>query len=96
MSSIINENEIKHIANLARLYLEDKDIEKFRDELDNILVYFKKLQELNTEGIEPTAHAVSISLPRREDKVGKSIKREKILDYAPLAKNGFFVVDKVF
>lgn len=96
MSSIVSEKEIEHIANLARLYLEDKDIEKFKNELDDILVYFKKLQELDTEGVEPTAHAVSISLPKREDKVGESIKREKILDHAPLSKNGFFVVDKVF
>ncbi len=96
MSSVITEKEIKHIANLARLYLKDEDIEKFKKELDSILSYFRELEELDTEGIEPTAHAVSIPLPRREDRVGESIKREEILDHAPLAKNGFFVVDKVF
>ncbi len=96
MSSAITEKEIKHIANLARLYLEDEEIERFKTELDGILTYFKELQELDTERVEPTAHAISIPLPRREDKVGKSIKREEILDYAPLSKNGFFVVDKVF
>ncbi len=96
MSSNITEKEIKHIANLARLELDDKDIEKFKRELDAILSYFQELQALDTEGVEPTAHAVSIPLPRREDKIGQSIKREEILDHAPLSKDGFFVVDKVF
>ncbi len=96
MSSNITESQIKHIANLARLYLKDEDIEKFKKELDGILSYFQELQALDTEGVEPTAHAVTIPLPRREDKVGKSIKREEILSHAPLSKNGFFVVDKVF
>lgn len=96
MSGIITEKEIKHIAVLARLYLDDEDIQRFKIELDNILSYFEELQELDTEDIMPTAHAIDIPLPKREDKVGESIRREDILNHAPLVKDGFFVVDKVF
>ena len=96
MPSTITEKQIKHIANLAKLYLNDKDIEKFKKELDGILSYFQELQALDTKDVEPTAHAITIPLPRREDKVGRSIKREEVLSHAPLSKNGFFVVDKIF
>ena len=96
MSKVISIKEVQHIANLSRLYFEDEEFMKFELELNKILGYFNELQELNTEDVKPTAHAVDIPLLKRKDEIADSLNREEVLEHAPLSLKGFFVVDKTF
>ena len=75
----ISRNDIEHVAHLARLNLSDNDLEKMTVQLDNILNYFEKLNELNTEGIEPTTHAFSICNAFRDDEIQDSLSQEEAL-----------------
>ncbi len=63
----ISKEEVLKIAYLARLELSSTEIEKYVTQLSAILEYIQKLDELKIEGIEPTAHAISVSTPFRED-----------------------------
>lgn len=68
MSSLTTD-QVKHIANLARLSLTETEIEKYSKELSQILAYVEQLQELDTTGVEPMIAAVVIQKALREDKV---------------------------
>ena len=96
MGKVISIKEVQHIANLSRLYFEDEEFVKFELELNKILGYFNELQELDTENVKPTAHAVNVPLSKRKDEVTDSLNREEVLEHAPLSSKGFFVVDKTF
>ncbi|MBU4310838.1 Asp-tRNA(Asn)/Glu-tRNA(Gln) amidotransferase subunit GatC, partial [bacterium] len=69
--------------------------EKFAKQLDQILKYVDKLNELDTEKVKPTSHVLPLKNVFREDKVGKSLKVEKALESAPEKARGFFKVPKV-
>jgi aspartyl-tRNA(Asn)/glutamyl-tRNA(Gln) amidotransferase subunit C len=60
--------DVRYVANLARLTLSDDEVELFQGQLEHILEYVEQLSELDVEGIEPTAHAVSVTNVFREDK----------------------------
>jgi len=64
----ITANEVEYVANLARLRFEEKEIEKFSRQLSDILVYVDKLNQIDTENVEPMAHAVELNNAFREDK----------------------------
>ena len=91
----ISHDEIKHVAQLARLELSDTEIENMAGQLDRILGYVDKLSEINTDGIEPTTHALSIYNAFREDIVKESLPREVALKNSPLQNGEAFVVPKV-
>lgn len=92
---MIDKNTVEHIANLARLELGEGDIASFTEELGSILDYVEQLNQVNTEGIEPTAFMVPEHDPLRGDKKKKSLPAEKILQNGPSVKKGFFAVPKV-
>ena len=91
----IDRKEVAHIAQLARLTFEGEQIEIVRAQLNNILDYFDKLQELNTEDIEPTSHAVVLNNVFRNDSVEESPAKERSLKNAPSQEKGCFKVPKV-
>ncbi|QSZ26928.1 Asp-tRNA(Asn)/Glu-tRNA(Gln) amidotransferase subunit GatC [Aceticella autotrophica] len=91
----ITREEVEHVAKLARLKFSDKDLDRLATQLDSILGYVYKLNELNTENIEPTAHIVPISNVFRDDEVKPSMDREKILMNAPNREDGCFKVPKI-
>lgn len=91
----ISRETIEHVANLARLNLSEEEKEKFTFEMGNILSYVDKLNELDTEGIEPTQHVLNIKNVFRRDEADKSYDREKILSNAPSKDDGCFKVPKV-
>ena len=91
----ITPQEVSHVAKLARLQMSQQEIEAMAKQLDNILTYVAKLNELDTESIVPMTHAISIVNAFREDEVKPSLGREKTLANAPRQNGESFVVPKV-
>lgn len=91
----ISIKDVEHVANLARLELSDADKEQFAGQLNAILKYAEKLNELNTDGIEPTSHVLPLANVMRDDEVKPSLPVEKALLNAPEAEDGHFKVPAV-
>ncbi len=95
MSVKITRSEVEHVARLARLALPEEELELLTGQMDAILGYVDKLNELNTEDIVPTAHAVPMENAFREDLVTESLGTEKALANAPEAMAGCFRLPRV-
>ncbi len=91
----ITRKQVEHVALLARLKLGEDEIATFTGQMDAILAYADKLNELDTDGIVPTAHAVPMENAFRPDEVSPSIGVENALENAPEKADGFFKVPKV-
>ena len=91
----ISEKEVKNTAELARLEFNDQELEMFTDQLGNILEYIDNLNELNTENIEPTSHAIEVNILLREDVVDQKITTNQVTHNAPQIEDDFFIVPKV-
>jgi len=87
--------DVEHVANLARLDLSDAEKEQFAGQLNAILKYAEKLNELDTDGIEPTSHVLPLANVMREDEVKPSWPIEKVLRNAPEEEDGQFKVPAV-
>ena len=97
---MLTEKEIEHIAQFARIKLTEKEERKFKKELSSILDYIKKLNELDTESIEPLYQTTGIINALREDKHRKDFEinedlDEKLIGQAPHKKNRFIKVKSV-
>lgn len=91
----IAREEVEHVARLARLALEPAELEQLTGQMDAILGYVEKLNELDTDGIEPTAHAVPMENAFRTDDVKPSIGIERAQQNAPERDGSCFKVPKV-
>src|SRR5882672_6099430 len=91
----ITKAEVEEIAVLARLRLDDAEVERLRGELTAILGYAEKLQSLDTEGVEPMTHAVPLDCPLRPDEVGPSFAADEALADAPQRVDDFFAVPRI-
>lgn len=91
----ITSDEVIHVAQLARLDLPDNEVEPMTEQLDRILTFVAKLEELDTKGIEPTTHALAIHNAFRPDKVSPSLDQQEALANGPLTNNEAFVVPRV-
>ena len=91
----LSPEEVDHIALLARLDLSPAERERAANELSQILGYFEKLTELDTEGVEPMAHVLPVENVLRPDVVRPSLPREAALQNAPEAADGMFQVPRV-
>ena len=91
----INREEILHVANLAMLDPDKESIGKFAGQIDNILEYIDMLNRVDTEGVVPTSHAISLTNVFREDKLKEHVDRNKALANAPEKEDGNFVVPKI-
>ena len=91
----IDRIQVEHVALLARLDLHETEITTFTGQMDAILAYVEQLDELDTAGITPTAHAVPMENAFRPDAVRPSIGTESALANAPERVEGFFRVPKV-
>ena len=87
--------EVEQVARLSRLALEEAELEALTGLLDAILGYVDQLNELNTDGILPTAHAVPMENAFRADLISPPLGTERALSNAPDAGNGCFRVPKV-
>ena len=95
MSNKIDEGQVRAVAKLSRLELNDEEVAKFSDELSSILGYIEKLGELDTENIEPLAHCLPIHNVFREDKVMPSLANDVALANAPARHDEYFKVPKI-
>jgi len=87
--------EIGHIALLARLELSEEEKDLFSRQLGSIIQYIEKLNELDTESVEPTAHILPLHNVFREDEVQPSLPREMALQNAPERNERFYRVPKI-
>ena len=95
MPSKIDAEQVKKVAKLARLDLTETEVEEFTGQLSAILGYVEKMNELDTEGVEPLAHCLAISNCFREDVVTESLGTEVTLANAPEKDGEFFKVPKI-
>jgi len=86
---------IEYISKLARLDLDEKEKGVFSNQLKRIIEYVEKLNQVNTEGVEPTAHTLEITNVWREDMVVQSIDTKLIEKFIIEGKEGFFKVPPV-
>jgi aspartyl-tRNA(Asn)/glutamyl-tRNA(Gln) amidotransferase subunit C len=92
---MISKKEVEYVAHLARLAIDEAQKDKFTSQLNDILLYIDKLNELDTKGVEPMTHAIAVTNAFREDIIIDSIGTEKSLANAPDARGEFFRVPKV-
>ncbi|MGB3455457.1 MAG: Asp-tRNA(Asn)/Glu-tRNA(Gln) amidotransferase subunit GatC [Litorimonas sp.] len=90
----VSAQDIKKIARLARLHVEDAQCGGIADDLNGILAWIEQLGEVDCEGIEPMTSAVAMKAPMRADSVTAGDIRDKVLANAPKAEDGFFVVPR--
>jgi aspartyl-tRNA(Asn)/glutamyl-tRNA(Gln) amidotransferase subunit C len=83
------------IAELAKLQLSDEEIERFGDQLSQVLEYAERLEQLDTADIPPTASVLPLRNVFRDDEVRPSLPRDEALANAPDAADGQFRVDAV-
>ncbi len=91
----ITKNEVGYVAHLARLDFNEDEKETFTSQINTILMYMDILNGIDTTGIEPMTHAVSLDNVTRDDTVKKSMGPESALAGAPDGNMGFFGVPKV-
>lgn len=91
----ITREEIIHVANLARLEVGEKEIDTFADQLGEVLEYVNTLKQVDTGGVPPTSHAISLTNAFREDVTSGHLDRDKALNNAPEKEDGSFLVPKV-
>jgi aspartyl-tRNA(Asn)/glutamyl-tRNA(Gln) amidotransferase subunit C len=86
---------VKYVAHLARLALTPDEEKKFQAQLDNILGYIAKLNELDVSHVEPTAHAVPLVNVTRADAIRPSMPHDEAMRNSPAQGNGLFLVPKI-
>lgn len=91
----ITKDNVLHVAGLARLELSEGEVEKYEAELNDVLKFMDKLNELDIQGIEPTAHVLEINNVFREDIVEESFGVEDILFNAPDREDDYFKVPSI-
>ncbi len=91
----LSREEVWHIAHLARLGLDEVEVDRFREQLSELLESFAVLQQVDTTGITPTAHSISLDNVVRIDEVAASLPPDQILANAPQKERNFFRVRHV-
>jgi len=91
----LTDDEIRHIALLARLGISDAEVEKFREQLSNILENMDILQQADTTGLAPTAQSVTLENVYRPDETAPSLAAEEVLANAPAREDNSFKVNAV-
>ena len=90
----IKANTIAHLANLSRLHIDESQMEQYQQDLQKMVAFIEKLNELDTEGVAPL-RMMSASSEQREDTVQGSLSLEEALQNAPAAHSPYFIVPKV-
>lgn len=94
MANSISKETIEYVGILAKLELTEEEKEQAGRDMERMLDYIDKLNELDTEGVEPMSHVFAVSNVFREDEVENGDDREQILANAPKVKDGAFQVPK--
>lgn len=91
----MDQQTVKKVATLARLEMNDAELEAVRAKLGNIMKFVEQLEEVNTDNVEPLANVADIKLRLRADVVDDGDQQQQVLANAPEAVEGFFVVPKI-
>ena len=91
----IDKNQVKKVAKLSRISLDDKNLESLSNDLASILKFVEQLNKLDTSSVKPLNSIVDKSLEPREDKVNDGKIKEEILKNSPDKNEDFFIVPKV-
>lgn len=91
----ITREEVLHVAKLARLNLTEEETTRLMEDMGSIIGFADKLNELDTEGVVPTAHAIPMQNAFRKDEIAESFPREDILKNAPDSDGEGFLIPKV-
>jgi aspartyl-tRNA(Asn)/glutamyl-tRNA(Gln) amidotransferase subunit C len=86
--SRISADQVKHVANLARLAITEEEAEMFTKQLDSIISFAEQLNELDTDNVEPTSHVLDMKNVMREDKPEKGLPQSEVLKNAPDHQDG--------
>jgi aspartyl-tRNA(Asn)/glutamyl-tRNA(Gln) amidotransferase subunit C len=91
----LNRDEVLHIALLARLGVTDAELDRFSEQLSNILENFEVLQQVDTSNVPPTAQSIPLHNVMRDDEVAASLPQSQILANAPQKEGNCFKVRAV-
>lgn len=91
----ISRSDVEKVALLARLRLTDDELETITGQLSQIVGYVDQLGEVNTEGVEPMAHAIEVENVFRDDQVARSLHRDEALANAPHHNDQGYLVPAV-
>ena len=91
----ITKEQVKHVADLARLTFSDDELVTFAKQMGEVIQYAERLNELDTEDVVPTTHVMDVRNVLREDEARPSMNREDVLKNAPASKDGQFEVPSV-
>lgn len=92
---MITVKDVEHVAKLARLELTEEEKEKYAGQLGDVLKYVEQMNEVDTTGVVPMAHAMDFVNVVREDEVRYEQTKEALMKNAPDAEDGFFKVPKI-
>ena len=91
----ITTKDVKKVAGLAHIRMNDADLEKMAPQLSKIIGFIEQLNEVDTDNVEPLANVADITLALREDEITDGDCADKVLANAPESTQGFFIVPKV-
>lgn len=91
----IDRTDVEKIAHLARLAIDDRELESYAHELSNILELVEQMNTVDTAGVSPMAHPLHMAQRLRRDEVTERDQREKFQGIAPLTEDGLYLVPKV-
>jgi len=91
----LSRDEVRHVAQLARLDFSDEEEARMAEEMSQILDYVEKLDELDTSGVPPMSHILDVTNVYRDDEIDERIDQEQALEPAPETDKGYFAVPKV-
>jgi len=94
-SASISRDEVAHLARLARLALDDEELDHFGSQLDVILGAVSRIRELDTADVPPTSHALPLTNLTRPDELRPGLTQEQALSGAPAAEDGRFRVPRI-
>ena len=94
-NSKLSEEEVKHVAKLAKLELTPSEVKKFQEQLSEVLAYMEILKEVKTEKTEPTSQVTSLENIFREDKAKTSLSQKEVLSGARQSHQGFFKIKRI-
>jgi aspartyl-tRNA(Asn)/glutamyl-tRNA(Gln) amidotransferase subunit C len=95
MAMSVDAATVRRIAHLARIAVDDSEVEHLRGEINAILAFVEQLSEVDVEGVEPMTSVIPMKMKMREDVVTEGDQAETILKNAPARQDRFFVVPKV-
>lgn len=91
----LDKTDVEKIAHLARLNIEENDINEYKENLSSILELVNQMQQVDTSGVAPLNHPLDAIARLRADDVTESNNREQLQEIAPAVENGLFLVPKV-